>query len=374
MLLAAFAIIEARAEAPLLPLRLFRLKTLAGSNAVGFLLGASFYGYIFIGTLFMQQVLGYSAMKTGLAWLVVGLTGVALAGPAQMLVTRASVTLVMAVGMTLTGSGILWATQIPAHGSFWAHLAGPFFLTGAVTWVFIPVSIGALIGVTERDAGVASGLIDSSQQLGGAIGIAVASTVAAVHSHVLLGQVHASAEVLAGGFHWALWVCGLVGLAAVPAAFLLVRRRHTELADMTTEDPFRLQRFVAAQDAGGTYVRATAELRGGRKTSHWMWFVFPQIAGLGYSPTSRTYAITSLAEARAYLAHPVLGARLTECATILLGTEGRTAEQIFGDIDARKLHSCVTLFMRAAPGRPVFRLVLDRYFGGVPDSATDERI
>ena len=119
-LLAAFVVIEARAEAPLLPLRLFRLKTLAGSNAVGFLLGGSFYGYIFTGTLYMQQVLGYSAMKTGLAWLAVGLTGVVLAGPAQMLVTRASVKLVMAAGMTLTGAGILWATQVPAHGSSWS--------------------------------------------------------------------------------------------------------------------------------------------------------------------------------------------------------------------------------------------------------------
>ncbi len=108
-LLAGFVVIEARSEAPLLPLRLFRLKTLTGSNAVGFLLGASFYGYIFIGTLYMQQVLGYSAMKTGLAWLAVSLTGVALAGPAQMLVTRASAKLVMAAGMTLTGAGILWA-------------------------------------------------------------------------------------------------------------------------------------------------------------------------------------------------------------------------------------------------------------------------
>ncbi len=143
---------------------------------------------------------------------------------------------------------------------------------------------------------------------------------------------------------------------------------------MGTEDTFDLRRFVAAQDSGGTYERAAAELRGGRKTGHWMWFVFPQIAGLGYSPTSRTYAITSLAEARAYLAHPVLGARLIECATILLGLPGRTAEQVFGEVDAMKLHSSATLFMRAAPGEPVFRRVLDRYFGGVPDSATDERV
>ena len=225
VLLAAFLVVEARAEAPLLPLRLFRLKSLAGSNAVGFLLGASFYGYIFIGTLYMQQVLGYSAMKTGLAWLVVGGTGVVLAGPAQVMVTRASVRLVMAAGMTVTGAGILWAAQLPAHAGFWADLAGPFFLTGAVTWAFVPVSIGALVGVTERDAGVASGLIDSSQQLGGAIGIAVASSVAAAHSRVLIGQGHALTVALNGGFHWALWVSGFTALAAVPAALLVIRRK-----------------------------------------------------------------------------------------------------------------------------------------------------
>ena len=143
---------------------------------------------------------------------------------------------------------------------------------------------------------------------------------------------------------------------------------------MKTEDPYDLQRFVAAQDAGGTYDRAVAELRGGRKTSHWMWFVFPQIAGLGFSPTSRTYAITSLEEARAYLKHPILGPRLTESVAILADLAGRSAEQIFGDLDAQKLCSSITLFMHAAPGEPVFRQVLDQYFGGVPDSATEQRI
>jgi EmrB/QacA subfamily drug resistance transporter len=233
-LLVAFVVIEARAAAPLLPLRLFRLKTLAGSNTVGFLLGASFYGYIFTGTLYMQQVLRYSPMKTGLAWLVVSLTGVALAGPAQALTTRSSAKLVMAAGMAVTGTGIVLATQLPANGSFWGTLAVPFFLTGAVTWAFIPVSIGALAGITERDAGIAAGLIDSSQQLGGAIGIAIASTVATSHTRVLLGQGNALATALTGGFHWALWVSGIIALSAVPVTFLLVRQREMAKAVAAT--------------------------------------------------------------------------------------------------------------------------------------------
>jgi EmrB/QacA subfamily drug resistance transporter len=233
-LLAAFLVIETRAEAPLLPLRIFRLRTLAGSNAVGFLLGASFYSFIFIGTLYMQQVLGYSAMKTGLAWLATSVTGIALAGPAQALVSRASAKLVMAIGMAMVGAGILWATQVPADGHFWGNLAGPLFVTGAVTWAFIPVSIGALAGVTERNAGVASGLIDTSQQIGGAIGIAVASTIAAAHSRVLLGQGRAAAVALTGGFHWALWVSGLIGLAAIPVAVGLVRRSEIARAVAAT--------------------------------------------------------------------------------------------------------------------------------------------
>ena len=140
---------------------------------------------------------------------------------------------------------------------------------------------------------------------------------------------------------------------------------------MSTDDPYDLERFVAAQDAGGTYPRAVAELRAGRKTSHWMWFVFPQIAGLGRSPVSQAFAISSLEEARAYLAHPVLGPRLIECATIVAQTPGRTAEQIFGGIDALKLRSSVTLFLRAAPDEPAFGKVLARYFDGQPDPATD---
>src|ERR1700740_2727525 len=115
-------------------------------------------------------------------------------------------------------------------------------------------------------------------------------------------------------------------------------------------DTYDLQRFVAAQDAAGTYESAVAELGDGRKRSHWMWFVFPQIAGLGQSPTSRRFAIRSLAEARAYLDHPVLGPRLLESTRIVAERTGRSAEAVFGGIDAIKLRSSMTLFARAAPG------------------------
>jgi uncharacterized protein (DUF1810 family) len=140
------------------------------------------------------------------------------------------------------------------------------------------------------------------------------------------------------------------------------------------EDPYDLERFVAAQEAGGSYQHAVEELRRGRKTSHWMWFVFPQIAGLGQSATSKLYAISSLAEARAYLDHPVLGARLRQCADLLTVRHGRTAEQIFGGIDAMKLRSSMTLFMHAAPEEPVFRQVIEQLCGGVPDPATEQRL
>jgi uncharacterized protein (DUF1810 family) len=139
---------------------------------------------------------------------------------------------------------------------------------------------------------------------------------------------------------------------------------------MQMAEEFDLQRFVQAQDEGGTHERALAELRAGRKTSHWMWFVFPQLAGLGRSSTAQYYAVPSLAAARAYLAHPVLGARLREAASVVLGLTGRTAQQVFGGVDAMKLRSSMTLFAQAAPGEPVFREVLERYFDG-PDAATE---
>jgi uncharacterized protein (DUF1810 family) len=139
------------------------------------------------------------------------------------------------------------------------------------------------------------------------------------------------------------------------------------------DDPYDLSRFTAAQDAGHTYQQAIAELRRGRKTGHWMWFVFPQIAGLGHSPTAQRYAISSLDEARAYLAHPVLGPRLVESASALLELGTDDAVAVLGGIDAVKLRSSMTLFARAG-GDPVFTEVLETFFGGEEDAATLARI
>jgi EmrB/QacA subfamily drug resistance transporter len=239
-LLAAFLAIERRVESPLLPLRIFRLRMLAGANAAGLMLGASFYAFIFIGTLYMQQVLGYSPLKGGLTWLVSSLASVVFAGLSQLLVTRRSPKVVMALGMTLIGVGIFWATQVPVHGQFWADLFGPLLVVGIGTaFAFIPISIGALSGVTEHEAGLASGLIYTSQELGGAIGIAIASSVAATQYKTLLhggSTVHAA---LTGGFHQAFWVLGAIALLAVPAVFALVRRdrRSSAAAQATVLEP-----------------------------------------------------------------------------------------------------------------------------------------
>jgi EmrB/QacA subfamily drug resistance transporter len=233
-LLVGFLAIESRIASPVLPLSIFRLRTLAGANAAGLLLGASFYAFIFIGTLYMQQVLRYSALATGVAWLAASLTSIALAGVSQHLVTRGGAKIVMALGMSLIGAGVLWATRVPVHGHFVADLAGPFVVAGAGTaFAFIPISIAALAGVAEHQAGLAAGLLSTSQQIGGAIGIAIASTVAVSHTSALLHAGTPSASALTGGFQHAFWVLGAIALLALPAIFRLVRRE--ELSDVVAK-------------------------------------------------------------------------------------------------------------------------------------------
>lgn len=135
-----------------------------------------------------------------------------------------------------------------------------------------------------------------------------------------------------------------------------------------TDDSYDLQRFVDAQEAA--YWRVLEELQRGRKTSHWMWYIFPQIAGLGFSATARRYAISSIDEAKAYLEHPVLGPRLTECINLLLDVHGQPAEQILGGIDALKFRSCLTLFAATETSNTVFEKALQKYYEGIPDEQT----
>lgn len=137
---------------------------------------------------------------------------------------------------------------------------------------------------------------------------------------------------------------------------------------MPIDDPYDLERFVQTQQP--IYEQVLSELKAGRKRSHWMWFIFPQLAGLGQSPTSRAYAVQSLAEAEAYLQHPVLGPRLIECAEAVLAVEGRSAREILGTPDDRKLRSCATLFALVSPPGSVFHRLLDKYFEGKPDDRT----
>ncbi len=199
-LLVAFVVTESRVESPLLPLEIFRRRTLTGANTAGLLL---------------------------VAWLATSITSVGLAGLSQYLVTRIGPKIVMAIGMTLIGTGVLWATQVPVHGHYIGNLLGPFAVAGAGTaFAFIPISIAGLAGVEEHRAGLASGLLNTSQQLGGAIGIAIASSVAASHTKVMLHAGHEVPAALTGGFQQAFLVLGAIALLALPAIFTLVRRNE----------------------------------------------------------------------------------------------------------------------------------------------------
>jgi EmrB/QacA subfamily drug resistance transporter len=223
-LLVGFVVIESRVESPVVPLSIFRQRTLTGANVAGLLLGASFFAFIFVGTLYMQEVLHYSALQTGFAWLAASVTSVALAGLSQYLVTRGGAKVVMAIGMTLIAGGILWATQVPVRGHFAGNLLGPFVVAGAGTaFAFIPISVAALAGVDRDRAGLASGLLNTSQQIGGALGIAIASSVAASHTQALLHTGAQAQAALTGGFQQAFWVLGAIALLAIPAIFALVR-------------------------------------------------------------------------------------------------------------------------------------------------------
>ena len=208
-------------------MRLLRGRPVAGANLSGFLLGGSFFAFLFVGTLYMQQVLGFSALKTGLVWMIASVTSVALAGLSQYLATRIGAGPVLTIGMTLIAGGIAWGTVPGQHAHVWGALFGAMFVTGAGTaFAFIPISIAGLTGVSEGSAGLASGLLNTSQQLGGAIGVAIASTVAATRTHTLLAEGHAMPSALTGGFHLAIGVAAAVGAAGVVGSFVVPRMRR----------------------------------------------------------------------------------------------------------------------------------------------------
>jgi EmrB/QacA subfamily drug resistance transporter len=225
VLLIAFVAIEARARHPLMPFSIFRVRTVAGANIVGLLLGAVTFSNFFVLTLYVQQVLGYSALQTGVAFAATAGSAVLWAGVAQWLSTRVGPKPVMAVGFVAMTAGMLWYAQIPADGSFAPNLLPGYLMVGfALPFTWIPVSIAALAGVQEREAGLASGLISTAQQIGGAIGVAVASSVALSHYNDELAAGVPFPQAFTSGSQWAFWVMAGVSLAAFVATLVLIRR------------------------------------------------------------------------------------------------------------------------------------------------------
>jgi len=244
-LILAFFVIEHRSTAPLLPLRIFRLRTLTASNASGLMLGGAVFSQFFLLTLYMQQVLHYSAIETGVAYIPLTLTIVAFSAVAQGLATRIGVRLVLPVGLALSTVALVLFSQLPVDGSYFGDLFPAFIIGGiGLALAFVPMAIGALTGVRQADAGIASGLITTSQQIGGAVGVAIATTVATsattafVSSHPGTGAFDGAA--LVHGFQIAFYVlAAIAAVGAVLAAVMLESKPapSTEAAGEVLEAP-----------------------------------------------------------------------------------------------------------------------------------------
>jgi EmrB/QacA subfamily drug resistance transporter len=244
VLLAAFVAIELRAAAPLLPFSIFRLRSLTGGNIVGFLLGASIFSMFFLLSLYMQQVLGYSALKAGLAYLLIAGTIIVAAGASQALVTKIGVRTVLLAGMVLTTAGLLWFSQVSVGGSYQADLVPGFILAGlGLGFSFVPVQIASLVGVGHDEAGVASGLINTSQQVGGALGVAILSTITFTRVNDYVGSHPGNPatvfpHALVDGFNVAFLAGAALAVVGLVATLLFVPRGvASELAVEAVAEP-----------------------------------------------------------------------------------------------------------------------------------------
>jgi EmrB/QacA subfamily drug resistance transporter len=225
-ILGGFLLWEARAKDPLMPFSIFRLRTLVGANIAGFILGTALFGMFLMLTLYMQQVLGYSAMKTGVAYLAVAGSAIVTSGIAAQLVNRVGVKPVLIVGMTALTGGLLWFTQVSVGGSYWADLLPGFLLVAVgLGFSFVPISIAALAGVQPAEAGLASGLLNTSQQIGGALGIAALSAIATSTTESDLSTGSAQAIALTNGFQDAFIAGAIIAFVGILVSIFVVSRR-----------------------------------------------------------------------------------------------------------------------------------------------------
>jgi EmrB/QacA subfamily drug resistance transporter len=219
-----FLLIESRTKHPLVRLGFFKKRTPTGANVIGFLLGTMVFGMFLLLSLYMRQVLEFSALKTGIAYLAVALMAIVASGVAQALVTKAGVKPILAIGMIMQGAGLIYFTQISPDGTYVGDLLPGFLLTGVgLGFSFVPVSIAALGGVDPHEAGLASGLINTSQQIGGALGVAILTTVSTTHTSTLIEDGVADPSALSQGWSLAFWVAAGFALAGLVATMVLLR-------------------------------------------------------------------------------------------------------------------------------------------------------
>ena len=229
LLLAGFVAWENRHPEPLMRLGIFRISTVAGANVAGFILGTALFAMFLMLTLYMQQVLGYSAMQTGVAYLAVAGTAIVWSAVAAQLVTRIGVKPVLVTGMTALTVGLVYFTQVSVGGSYLGDLLPGFLVVGlGIGFAFVPISIAALAGVQPAEAGLASGLINTSQQIGGALGIAALSTIASSHTDSALTSGTAMPNALVDGFQAAFVAGTIIAALGILASLTLIRRRHLE--------------------------------------------------------------------------------------------------------------------------------------------------